>query len=275
MLGRVGMLRRYPVKSMLGQDVSDVHVGARGLSRDRGYGLVDRRTGKVASVKYPRLWRVLLTMTAEVRGDAVAMTAPDGRTFWSTDPRVDDLLSELVGRPVTLARTAPPEAELERSDPQEVLRAGLDAESEVTTGRPGREAPPGTFFDFAPLHLLTTSTLDALALLASPGAAGPPRYRPNILIDSERTGFVENDWVGRVLRIGVEVTVRVIARTPRCVVPTLPHGRLRRDPSVLRVLADNNRVTPLDSLAPQPCAGAYAHVLQPGQVRTGDQISLR
>jgi hypothetical protein len=270
------MLRRYPVKSMLGEQVPVVHVDERGLAHDRGYALVDRSTGMVASAKHPRLWRDLLTMTAEVRGDAVMMTTPDGKTLLrSTDPGVDDLLSELVGRPVTLTRTAPHEAELERSDPEELLRAGPEAELEVKNSRLGRESPPGTFFDYAPLHLLATSTLGAITALASQDAAEPARYRPNILIDTRQAGFAENNWVGRALYIGDELTVRVIARTPRCVIPTLAHGPLRQDTSILRILADHNRVTPQDSMDPRPCAGAYAQVLQPGLVRVGDPVRLR
>lgn len=61
MLGRVSMLRRYPVKSPLGEDASAVHVDERGLAHDRRYGLVDRGTGGIASAKHPRLWRDLLT----------------------------------------------------------------------------------------------------------------------------------------------------------------------------------------------------------------------
>jgi uncharacterized protein len=66
----------------------------------------------------------------------------------------------------------------------------------------------------------------------------------------------------------------VVARTPRCAVPTLAHGDLPRDTEALRVLARHNRVEPLDSLAPEPCAGVYAEVLTPGRIRTGDPVRL-
>ena len=57
MLGTVTTLRRYPVKSMLGEDLDASDVSLRGLARDRRLAVVSRRTGKVASAKYPRLWR--------------------------------------------------------------------------------------------------------------------------------------------------------------------------------------------------------------------------
>jgi uncharacterized protein YcbX len=105
-------------------------------------------------------------------------------------------------------------------------------------------------------------------------ARSPARRRPNIVIGTIAPGFTENDWAGHDLRIGRELTLRVMARTPRCAIPTLEHGDLPRDSAALRVLADHNRVTPVEPLAPQPCAGAYAQVLHPGRIRVGDLVRL-
>ena len=64
MLGTVAVLRRYPVKSMLGEDVDAGAVSQHGLAGDRRLAVVSRATGKIASAKYPRLWRDLLTLSA-------------------------------------------------------------------------------------------------------------------------------------------------------------------------------------------------------------------
>jgi len=64
----------------------------------------------------------------------------------------------------------------------------------------------------------------------------------------------------------------VIARTPRCAVPTLAHGGLPRDAGALRVLAVHNRVQPVELSDPEPCAGVYAEVLAPGRIRVGDPV---
>jgi len=85
-------------------------------------------------------------------------------------------------------------------------------------------------------------------------------------------GFVENDWLGRELRLGDDLVVRVIVRTPRCAVPTLAHGDLPRDAEALRVLARHNRVGPLPESDPEPCAGVYAEVLHPGRIAAGDPV---
>ena len=54
MLGTVAVLRRYPVKSMLGEDVDVSDVTFTGLAGDRQLAVVSRATGKFASAKFPR-----------------------------------------------------------------------------------------------------------------------------------------------------------------------------------------------------------------------------
>jgi uncharacterized protein len=279
MLGTVTALRRYPVKSMLGEDVDAGEVTFAGLAGDRQLAVVSRATGKIASAKFPRLWRDLLTLSAATAEDfategAVRITLPEGKTVRSSDADVDAVLSDLLDQPVTLTATPPPGPTLDRAVPEAVLRDGVDAQVPARLIEIGGAAPPGTFVDFAPLHLLTTSTLDRIAELSPHGRADLERYRPNIVIRSAAPGFTENDWFERILRVGEDLVLRVIARTPRCAVPTLAHGAFPRDPDALRVLARHNRLEPMDSLDPEPCAGVYAEVLNPGRIRTGDPVRL-
>jgi uncharacterized protein len=280
-LGTVTTLRRYPVKSMLGQDLDASDVTLTGLAGDRQLAVVSRTTGKVASAKLPRLWRDLLTLSAatdDAAGDgaagdgAVRITLPGGKAIWSGDPDVDAVLSGLLGQPVTLTASPGPGAAIDRAVPEAVLRDGVEAQVPAELMELGGGGPPGTFVDFAPLHLLTTSTLDRIAELNPRGRSDLERYRPNIVIRTAAPGFTENDWLERNLRVGDDLVLRVIARTPRCAVPTLAHGPLPRDPEALRVLARHNRMEPPDSAGPEPCAGVYAEVLRPGRVRTGDPV---
>lgn len=273
LLGTVAFLRRYPVKSMLGENLDACDVTGRGLAGDRVLALVHRETGKVASAKNPRLWRDMLRLAA-ASGPDVKIAFPDGTAMASTDPGVDAALSEFLGHPVTLTATPPPEATLDRADPEQVLREGIEAPVLVEVGHLGGAAPQGTFFDFAPLHLLTTSTLDRIARLSPRGTVELERYRPNMVIRTTANGFAENDWAGRDLRIGSDLVVRVMLRTPRCAIPTLEHGDLPRDVAALRVLAAHNRISPLDDFGPQPCAGVYAQVVRPGRVEVGDVARL-
>ena len=55
-LATVVALWRYPVKSMLGEELNATEVTPRGLVGDRQFAVIDRVTGKVAGAKNPRKW---------------------------------------------------------------------------------------------------------------------------------------------------------------------------------------------------------------------------
>ncbi|WP_246610485.1 MOSC domain-containing protein [Nonomuraea rhizosphaerae] len=249
----VETLWRYPVKSMLGEEVAGSDVTERGLAGDRARAVLDVATGKIASAKNPRLWRGLLT----IEGSRV----PD-----------EAELSKLLGREVRLVDVPPEGAELERSVPEEVLARGLEAEVPFTISHLGGAAPEGTFFDFAPLHLITTATLARIGELSPRGTVEVLRYRPNLVIGTEAEGFVENDWAGRRLHVG-DAELEVLVPTPRCAIPTLAHGRFARDTEALRTPARHNRVRVFD-MGEQPCAGVYARVVRPGRVEKGAPVRL-
>ncbi|MFF2352316.1 MOSC domain-containing protein [Kitasatospora sp. NPDC058115] len=265
-VGTVERLRRHPVKSMLGEELRAASVTERGIEGDRAYALLDVGSGLVVSAKHPRRWAGVLGFTAVTApGGGVVITGPDGAV-------VDERgLSRRLGREVRLVDAPPQGASVERSVPEEVLARGPHAEVGFTVNELGRAAPPGTFFDFAPLHLLTTA-----ALAAADGAAAE-RYRPNVLVRTSgaATGFVENAWVEGELVIGARLRLHIVTATPRCAVPTLAHGPgLPRSTAALRTLAERNRLVPLPGMPALPCAGVYARVLTPGRVAVGDPVVL-
>ena len=271
-------LRRYPVKSMLGEDVTTADVTSAGLAGDRALALIHLTTGHVVSAKNPRLWRAMLTLTARQAGGATQIEFPDGKTAWSTDADIGSLLSDFLGQPVTLTATPPEDAAMEHADPDEVIDDGVTAEHQTTMVRISAGAPDGTFFNFAPVHLITTATLDRIAELNQGDAVDEHRYRPNVVIRTppHAAGFTENDWLGCDLSVGPDLVLRIVARTPRCAVPTLAHGdTIPRDPAPLRIVARHNRVMPrVSATAPEPCAGVYAQVVAPGRISVGDRLSL-
>jgi hypothetical protein len=264
---RVKDLLRYPVKSMLGETVNAVFVDERGADGDRRLALVDDLTGHVASAKNPRLWRSLLKCTGNVDAGRVSIALPDGTSVAADDPAVDDLLSQLVGRSVRLVSKRPDGATLERPDPEQLLDLGLDAEVGGRILEIAQATPGDSFTDEAPLHAITTATLDHIGVEAL-------RYRPNLVIatPSGYPPYAENDWVGKHVAVG-EVRLRVLTATSRCVVPTLEHGPLPRAPQALRTPAAENRWN-TGGHGAQPCAGAYCAVVVPGVVHVGDHVTV-
>jgi hypothetical protein len=124
--------------------------------------------------------------------------------------------------------------------------------------------PPGTYFDLFPIQVLTTSTLQYMSQLNPAANWDVRRFRPNVLVDTESVaGTVENDWVGRTIRIG-DLVVKGELPTIRCAMPMHAQADLPRDPSVLRtIVREANQ-----------CLGVYASVVEAGSVGTGDPVEL-
>lgn len=287
---RVEALYRYPVKSMLGEELEQAQLSERGVLGDRAYGLVDLTEGAVASAKHPRKWGALLGFSArfveEPAADGpvppVAVTFPDGSVHRSDDPGTDAALSAALGREVRLTSHAPPGSRFEEQWPAIEGLAPQEFIDSTTTGTEGGEpvsaidvgmlAPPGTFFDLAPLHVLSTATLAELARLAPGPRFDVRRYRPNVVVADAPAGFADEAWVGDVLALGDEVRAGVSMLTMRCVMTTLAQGELPEDRDTLRAVARHAR-REIPGLGRWACAGVYADVRAGGTVRRGDAVA--
>jgi uncharacterized protein YcbX len=266
-LSSVVALWRYPVKSMMGEELNAADLTQRGLLGDRAYALVDRSTGKVVSAKNPRKWSKLFDFRAAFieaprsgqKIPPVRITLPNGTIATTEQGDLEQALSDVLGREVTLATTAPETPSLEEYWPD---LDGLAHRETVTD----ESMPAGTFFDLAVIHVLTTATIDRLRELYPQGRFEVRRFRPNIVVepDSGAKGFVENDWIGHTLALGDEVRLSITGPCPRCVMTTLPQGDLPRDPGILRTAAQHNQVN----------VGVYANVVRGGTIRRGDPVKL-
>jgi uncharacterized protein YcbX len=265
--GAVVSLWRYPVKSMMGEELNATQVTDRGLLGDRSLALVDAETSKVVSAKNPKKWPTMFDFRAtfifppepDKPLPPVRVTLPEGTSVTSDDTRFAELITAAIGRPVTLATAAPSQASLEEYWPD---MPELDHQELVTD----ESMPPGTFFDLATIHVLTTATINRLRELYPVGRFEVRRFRPNIVIDIDdgEAEFVENKWLGQQLRLGDDVVLRITDHCPRCVMTTLPQGDLPKDGGILRTAARHNDVH----------VGVYAEVLRAGPVRRGDAVTL-
>jgi uncharacterized protein YcbX len=297
-VGSVAELWRFPVKSMQGEQLQEVTVTERGGLGDRAYALIDTETGKVASAKSVKLFPDLLACRAafveppRAHRDVppVRIALPNGRSVTSDSRDVGRTLSAYFRRDVRLARVAPDDftvdmyhPDVEGADPRgyrdtvvaqqlgSALFAALGMESPV---------PVGAFFDVCPLSVMTTSTLARLNELRPQSRFEPRRFRMNIIVSTERPGFVENGWVGHELGLGDGARINVALLTARCVMTTLAQEDLPQDSDVLRTLVQHNRMPigrdlhPARDVGQFPCAGVYAVVAASGTVRTGDHVTL-
>src|ERR671925_2136784 len=101
-VGAVVSLWRYPVKSMMGEELNATEITQRGLLGDRAYALVDSSDGKAATAKNPRKWPRLFDFSAAFIEPARAATGvppvrialPDGSTLTSDQSDLNRILSK-------------------------------------------------------------------------------------------------------------------------------------------------------------------------------------
>jgi uncharacterized protein YcbX len=203
----VAELWRYPVKSLLGEQVDHVEVDERGVLGDRLFAVTDHG-GKLGSGKTSQRFRRLdglFELRAHGNAADPLVTLPDGRELPVGDPELDAFLSTRYGDELRVAR-----------------------ESAVT------------HHDAAPLHLLTTSSIRWLAERLPASAVDRRRFRPNVLLDGGATAeLLEDTWVGSRFALGSTV-IRVRARTDRCVMTTNAQSELPQDSAILRAVTELN-----------------------------------
>jgi uncharacterized protein len=267
-VGSVAALHRYPVKSMMGEELNATLVQSKGLYGDRSFALSDPTTGKIASAKNPSKWPNLFqfqaTFTQPLTDSScslppVRITFPDGSSATSGDMDLENRLSEELGKPVRFLAGAPRTGILEEYWPSV---EGLARQDVVT-----EEAMPAeTFFDCAVVHLLTTGTLDNLRAFYPQGRFETRRFRPNIVIETspDMGQFPESQWENMTVAIGSEVRLKITGPCGRCVMTTLPQGDLPKDTGILRAAAQHNKAH----------VGAYASVIQAGMIRRGDEVRI-
>jgi uncharacterized protein YcbX len=290
-VGSVGELWRFPVKSMRGEQLPEAEVTARGVLGDRAYALVDTDTGRVVSAKSVRLFPGILNCTARfvepprrnAEAPVVQISLADGKSVRSDSGDVDRAMSAFFGRNVSLKRSAPEDFTIDQYHPNvegadpggnrdavvpqklgSALFASLGMESPV---------PVGSFLDVFPMSVLTSSTLARLTELQPQTRFDLRRFRMNVILKTDGSGFVENDWVGHTLGLGDGARLSITLLDPRCVMTTLAQDDLPQDTEVLRSLVHHNKLQ-VGDLGKYPCAGVYAVVSAQGTVRTGDSVTL-
>ncbi|HET8562541.1 MAG TPA: MOSC domain-containing protein [Candidatus Binatia bacterium] len=279
-LGALVSLWRYPVKSMMGEELHTAQVTEHGLLGDRVYALLDSFDGKVVSAKNPRKWPGLFAFRAtfiEPPGSSaklppVRITLANGTIVTSKQSDLNRALSKALNGEVTLAATerghvagvqsSVPASWTAKAEEYWPDLEGLDYRDTVTDFA----LPTGTFFDSATVHLLTTATLNRLGAFYPQGRFAVQRFRPNIVVEpaSGEKDFVENAWIGHTLAIGDEVRLSVTGPCPRCVMTTLDQGDLPKDGGILRTAVQHNKGN----------VGVYATVVRGGTIRRGDRVRL-
>jgi uncharacterized protein YcbX len=240
-IGTLKHLRRYPVKSMAGEDLQQVLATFAGLIGDRVFAFIDQNnrssfpwmTGRQASEM------VLLKPHFSDPPDAgdehpgehhykLQVTTPDGKQFDLSSP---DFLQYL------------------QSNYSRSLRLRFSERS---------------MQDASPISLFGLQTINALS-----DEVGFPldhrRFRANFYVDwANGEPFYEESLAGQQLQIGETLTITLVKKDERCVMISIDPDTARRSPEVLETVSRRHG----------GCAGMYGAVLREGVVRVGDPVTL-
>ena len=230
-VGVVRSLWRYPVKSMIGEPCRNLLFEGRGVVGDRLFAVRDEQ-GKFGSGKNTRRFVKidgLFKFRAGYDGGVPVITFPGGRAVRGDDSSIDSELSEALNQPVTLAK--------EQSIPH---------------------------FDAAPVHLVTTASLDWLRAQLPGSVIDERRFRPNVLIETEGPGLIEQTWLGKTLRIGQGVMLGITRPTERCPMTNFAQPEIPEDKSIFACIGREAGLH----------FGVYAKVLTGGEVNCGERVEI-
>ncbi len=279
----VSKLFRYPVKSLMGESLTSLDIGARGTIGDRVWAVRDEVRGGIrGGKKIPQLMKLQANFIGDpaAEGSSPALIKGLDGSERKTDANdINSWLSAQLQHQVTLwplmpaddldhyRRGAPDSDDFEQElremfarTPDEPL-PDLEMFAEVIE----YETPLGTYFDAFPILVMTEQSLRSMATHRPDSSFDVSRFRPNLLIDASDSEavFPENDWVGKQLRIG-NVVLETVGECPRCAMTTHGFADLPKDPGIMRALVEANGGN----------LGVYAKVVEGGTVTLGDTLEI-
>ena len=256
-IGNVDSVWRYPVKSMRGEELDEAFAGFSGIYGDRLFAFKSSASPKGFPYLTAREQRRLLQYRPHFRHPDkaarpinLAEAESMGTNPVSADP------SELM---VDVETPAGETLAIDDSALMDMLRADIDAKHQLTLMRSER-----ALTDCRPVSIFSLQSARQLA-----EETGTPidkrRFRANVYVDlTSAGGFAENDFVGRSLRIGPKVVVRILERDARCVMITLDPDTSERTPEILKKVAQ----------AHEGMAGVYGAVMVEGTLHKDDPVEV-
>lgn len=227
-IGRVKEINRFPVKSILGESLSSAIVDSRGILGDRLWA-IRNESGKFGSGKSTRRFQKmddLFCYKARYEGDTPILTMPNGIEYRGDTEKVHEALSELLGFQVKLVK----EASI-------------------------------SHFDEGPISIITTSSLKMLSKDLGE-TVDPRRFRANLLIETNSTGYFEDEWVDQLIQVGESVTLKIVAPLQRCIMVNNSQEELKQDARILKTLVNNHSAM----------FGVWAKVERHGEISGGDEV---
>jgi uncharacterized protein YcbX len=204
-VGTVESLWRYPVKSMRGEEMTEVFAGFSGVQGDRVFAF----HSSASPADFPYL-------TARNQSDMILYRP----RFRDSNPTLD--VQTPVGHTLGI------------DDPAliESLRFGIDESHHLTLHRSER-----AMTDCQPVSIISLQTVWKLAEETGT-TVDKRRFRANIYLDlTNGDGFGEDQFVGHSLRLGPTAVISIRKRDGRCTMITLDPDTAEKTPALLKTVA--------------------------------------
>lgn len=280
-IGTIKSIWRYPVKGMSGERVQSCVFDAGGVKGDRIWTLQDVQRQEIQNCKFrPQLLQCCARSRRNIASGYVEITFPNGKRLRCDNPQANAEVSALVGHDSVLQPLRP------KTDDNFYRRYKTDEhtwleELKATFAREEGEPLPdldnlppsmqdfvpvlGTFFLVSLFHVLTTASLNHMKQQNPESDWRVERFRPNLVIDTlpGMTGLAEQDWIGKVLKMG-ELVIECSGPAPRCGAVTRKQGGFGADASLLRSIVREAGQN----------LGIYGNIQSAGLIDVGDEVYL-
>ena len=256
-VGKVESLWRYPVKSMRGEELQEAFAGYPGIYGDRVFAFESSEGPAGFPYFTARQQRTLLQYRPRFRcpdkaARPVNLTEADGMGAGPLSADISELMVDIE---------TPDGKTLAIDDPLliEMLLNEIDKKPELTLMRSHRamtDCRPVSMFSLQSARQLSEETATPI---------DKRRFRANVYLDlASDNGFGENELVGRSIKIGPKVVVKVLERDARCAMIALDPDTSESTPAVLKTVAQAHEGT----------AGVYGAVIVEGMLHKGDSVEL-
>jgi uncharacterized protein YcbX len=207
-IGKIKHIRRYPVKSMCGEDLDEVFVTESGIQGDRVYAFV---VNNAPNKRFPwmtaRQAHEMLLFKPRFVSDPtdVEVESRDGKIYSIHDEEFVRLLEEKSGYDVSLTFRS------------------------------------NGCFDSNPISLFGLDTVRELERETSI-SLDHRRFRANFYVKWQcGKPFYEDELVGNKLGIGPKAVVEIVKKDSRCILPTLDPFTIDESPGLLDTIKKNHR----------------------------------
>jgi uncharacterized protein len=245
----VSELAIAPVKGMRLQRSNQIQLGRHGVTGDREFLIVDDDGKLLLTARNPRLLRV--EPRWEPARNLLALRFPDG-----------GIVEDAPG-PGTAAVTRMYDG---REIAGRVIPGPLSAALSGYLGRAVylfKRAADHLGTDDRPITLMSEASLHALAGEFRGTPPDARRFRMTITVTGADP-WAEHGWSGQQVSIG-DITLRVLAPVPRCVVTTRNPDSGATDARILHALAQVRGKKDITF-------GVWCEITQPGRIKLGDLV---